>query len=103
MSTALSHRQLKQMVRSLIDSDPQLKRNIKSVAIFGSYLHGEQHADSDLDILVEFNETPGLIEFIRIQHFFEDNLHIRVDLCTPEMLSKYFRDDVLTEAETVYG
>lgn len=46
---------------------------------------------------------PGLFEFIEIQEQLSGALGRRVDLLTREALSKYFRDEVLEEAEPVYG
>ncbi len=40
---------------------------IRSLGLFGSYVRGEQKKNSDVDILVEFCETPGLFTFIRLE------------------------------------
>jgi predicted nucleotidyltransferase len=39
------------------------KYSVSYLGVFGSYVRGEQTRDSDLDVLVEFNEKPGLFEF----------------------------------------
>ncbi len=79
------------------------KHHICRLALFGSALHENFRADSDLDVLVEFEvgHVPGL-GFIRIQQELSDLLARNVDLNTPAFLSRYFRDQVLAEAEVVY-
>ena len=58
------------------------KYKIKEIGIFGSYVHGEQKKQSDLDILVEFEETANLslLDFIGIENYLSDILGIKVDL-----------------------
>ena len=86
-----------------IEADP-VKRDIKKASVFGSYAYGTPKADSDVDILIEFKPSAkvGLFEFVRIQKRMSDLIGKRVDLSTPAGLSKFFRDEVLKEAETVY-
>jgi predicted nucleotidyltransferase len=54
--------------------------------------------------LVDFDESipVGYFEIVRLQTMLEKALHSKVDIVTPRALSKYFRDAVLKEAETVY-
>jgi predicted nucleotidyltransferase len=53
---------------------------INSLALFGSYVRSEQKEGSDVDILVEFSETPSLLEFMRLEQFLSDSLGLQVDL-----------------------
>ncbi len=78
--------------------------HVRRLALFGSVLHGGFRPDSDVDVLVEFEpgHTPGL-RFFAMQDELSRLLGRRVDLNTPQCLSKYFRDDVLAEAEVIYG
>ena len=55
------------------------KYPIKSLAIFGSYARNEQSENSDLDLIVEFNDTIGS-QFIQLGDELEDNLGFKVDL-----------------------
>nr|WP_129670820.1 nucleotidyltransferase domain-containing protein [Candidatus Chloroploca sp. Khr17] len=43
---------------------PQLREeyDVERLGIFGSYVRNEQHAESDVDILVSFRNTPGLLK-----------------------------------------
>ena len=55
------------------------KYPIKSIAIFGSFARNEQNKDSDLDILVDFNDSIG-IQFIDLADEIENELGIKIDL-----------------------
>lgn len=78
--------------------------HICKLALFGSILGNDFHADSDIDILVEFHpgKTPGL-EFVEIQDRLSQLFGRPVDLNTPQDLSHYFREQVLANAKTIYG
>jgi len=80
------------------------KNRIKKLAIFGSSIKGKLKSDSDIDILVEFEEghTPGLITFCGMQNELTDMIGREVDLRTPQDLSRYFRDEVIKTAEVQY-
>ena len=80
------------------------KRHIKRLALFGSVLRPDFRADSDVDVLVEFEPglTPGFGFFV-IQDELSELLGRKVDLNTPGFLSPYFRDRVIEEAETEYA
>jgi uncharacterized protein len=53
---------------------------IKELGIFGSYIRQEETETSDLDLLVEFSETPSLIRFINLEYYLSDHLGVKVDL-----------------------
>ena len=76
---------------------------IRRLSLFGSVLRGDFREDSDVDVMVEFEPgmTPGS-GFIGIQDELSALLGRQVDLNTPRSLSKYFRDEVLREAEALY-
>ena len=76
---------------------------IRRLALFGSVLRDDFHPDSDIDVLVEF--LPGVrvgLALIRLQDELSAMLGRQVDLNTPGSLSKYYRDEVLREAEALY-
>lgn len=65
--------------------------HVKDLAIFGSYSRNEQKADSDIDLLVEFDAPVG-VEFIDLANYLEDLLQARVDLVSRNGIKpKYFR------------
>jgi len=82
------------------------KHRIKRLALFGSVLRPDFRSDSDVDVLVGFEPgaVPGLFGIARM----ERELSIlfggrKVDLRTPEDLSRYFRQNVIEEAEVQYA
>ena len=77
---------------------------IRSVAIFGSYVNGTPSEDSDIDVLIDFEPTAvvGFFAMSDIKDSFESILRKSVDLLTPQAISKYFRDEVLAQAEYIY-
>ena len=79
------------------------KHHIRKFALFGSVLREDFCPESDVDVLVEFEpgKTPGLA-FFSMQDELSEMFGRPVDLNTPLCLSKYFRDEVLAEAEAVY-
>ena len=79
---------------------------IRRLAIFGSALRPDFRPDSDIDVLIEFEpeHTPGLFGIARLERELSALFGGRkVDLRTPEDLSRYFRQRVLEEAEVQYA
>lgn len=80
--------------------------HIRRLAIFGSALRSDFRPDSDIDVLVEFepDHVPGLFGMARLERELSMLLggH-KVDLRTPEDLSRYFRQEVLEEAKVQYA
>jgi len=79
------------------------RNHIRRLAFFGSVLRDDFAPESDVDVLVEFEEgqVPGLA-FITMQDELSELLQRNVDLSTPACLSPYFRQEVLDEAEALY-
>jgi hypothetical protein len=79
--------------------------HIRKLAIFGSVLRDDFRPDSDIDVLVEFDPAhiPGYIRLADIALELSDIVGRPVDLNTPNMLSRYFRDQVLAHAEVQYA
>jgi len=79
------------------------RHRIRRLALFGSVLRDDFRPESDIDVLVEFEPgaTPGF-GFIGLQDKLSEILGHKVDLNTPQCLSKYFADDVLREARVLY-
>ena len=74
---------------------------VESLGLFGSYLRGEADADSDLDLLVRFHQTPGLIRFVELENHLSDLLGLRVDLVMAEALKPNIGRRVLAEVEAL--
>jgi len=79
-------------------------RGVRKLSLFGSVLRGDFDPDrSDIDVLVEY--LPGMHPGIRhfgFQDELADMLGRNVDLCTPPMLSAYFRKNALTDSLALY-
>lgn len=82
------------------------RHHIRRLSLFGSVLRNDFRPDSDVDVLVEFEEgqAPGLIRLAGMELELSEMLGGRkVDLNTPRCLSRYFRDRVVQEAEVQYA
>ena len=82
------------------------KNHIRKLSLFGSALRGELGKDSDIDMLVEFGPgaTPTLFDLARMERELSPLVGGRkVDLRTPQDLSRYFRDEVLSSATVEYA
>jgi uncharacterized protein len=79
------------------------KHNIRKLSLFGSVLRDDFRPESDVDVLVEFEpeHIPGLA-FFDMEEELSRIFGRKVDLNTPQFLSRYFRDKVLSEAEVQY-
>ena len=78
--------------------------HIRRLSLFGSVLCEDFTSDSDVDVLVEFEpgHTPGF-GFITLQDKLGEMFGRKVDLNTPQCLSRFFRERVITEAELLYA
>ncbi|MDR7898032.1 nucleotidyltransferase family protein [Thermosynechococcus sp. JY1334] len=71
---------------------------VKTLQLFGSVVREEAHAESDVDLLVEFERPVGLFTFIELKEYLEEILSCSVDLGTPQSLRSTLREEVLKEA-----
>jgi len=79
------------------------RHHIRRLSLFGSVLRDDFGSDSDVDVLVEFEtgHVPGLA-FFDMEAELSQILGRKVDLSTLQFLSRYFRDEVLNEAQEQY-
>ncbi len=80
------------------------RNHISKMSLFGSAVAEQLGPDSDIDLLVEFEEgrTPGLFSIVRMEMELAEVLGRKVDLRTAEDLSQYFRDEVIRHAAVQY-
>lgn len=76
---------------------------LKSVGVFGSFSRNEEKAGSDIDLLVEFEESPDLLELIGIEQSLTDLLHRKVDLITKRSLSPLLNDYIQKDLIPLFG
>ncbi|MHB9022589.1 MAG: nucleotidyltransferase family protein [Armatimonadota bacterium] len=81
------------------------KHHIIKLALFGSVLRDDFRPDSDIDVLVWFDPAhlPSLLGIAGMEIELTEMLGRKVDLRTPEELSRYFRQEVVDEAEVQYA
>lgn len=74
---------------------------VQTLGVFGSYVRQEQRADSDLDILVTFLETPSLLKFIELEYYLSDAFGVKVDLVMKDALKPAIGTQILKEVMLV--
>ena len=79
------------------------KYKVKEIGVFGSYVRGEQKKKSDVDILVEFDDssTLSLLAFIGLENHLSDVLGVKVDLVEKSTLKPRIGKRVLEEVVNV--
>jgi hypothetical protein len=78
----------------------QERYKIRELGVFGSYVRQEQTENSDVDVLVEFFETPSLLKFVNLENYLSDSLGVKVDLVHKAGLEPRIGERIL--AEVVY-
>lgn len=71
--------------------------NVHSIGVFGSYARGEERPDSDVDLLVEFDEPIGLFRYIELEDYLSEILGVKVDLVTRKALKPRMGKGILAE------
>jgi predicted nucleotidyltransferase len=89
-----------QEIESIIRDEKPILRcrfKVKEIGIFGSFVRGEQKDSSDLDLLIDFEEPPGLIRYVGLQNYLSDKIGERVDLITKSGLKPRIGGHILKE------
>lgn len=81
--------------------DLRERYGVRSFALFGSYVRGDQGPDSDLDVLVRFDDPPGLLAFIDLEDELGDLLEHSVDLVVDDSLKPRIGERVKREVEPI--
>lgn len=86
----------KQVLRQ---SKPLLREQyqVTSLGIFGSYARGEQTAESDLDILIDYEQAPTLFQLVELRNYLSRQVGLKVDLVTKNGLKPRIQAKVLSE------
>ena len=78
------------------------KFGISRIGLFGSFVRGEQKEDSDIDLLVEFQEGKKTFRnFIEFSEYIEKTLGRKVEVLTPESISPYITPYIKNEVKYV--
>ncbi|MBV9387568.1 MAG: nucleotidyltransferase family protein [Chroococcidiopsidaceae cyanobacterium CP_BM_ER_R8_30] len=78
----------------------QEKYKVKEMGIFGSYARDEQNEDSDIDVLIDFEQAPSLLKFIELENYLSQIIGIKVDLVMKRVLKPRIGQKIL--AEVIY-
>jgi len=91
---------LDEIRRLLRQEMPRLRgeHSVRSLEIFGSFVRGEASENSDLDLLVVFDDAPTLFGFIRIEDELSQLLGVKVDLVMKDGLKPALGARILAEA-----
>ncbi len=92
-----------EIIQTLREQLPVLRQRfgVRSLSLFGSRVRGDARPDSDLDLLVDFTETPSLLRFVELEYYLSDLLSLRVDLVMAEALKPRSVRQILAEREPV--
>lgn len=95
--------EMAEMLTILRQNMPHLSSdfNVQSLGVFGSYVHGSAGLDSDLDVLVEFSDTPTLFQFVRLQRALSEMVGAEVDLVMKSGLKPVLGKQILAEVVPV--
>jgi predicted nucleotidyltransferase len=92
--------EVKQTLREHLP-DLRERYGVRSFALFGSYVRGEHGPNSDLDVLVTFDDPPGLLAFIELEDRLSELLDHPVDLVVENSLKPRIGERVKQEVEPI--
>jgi uncharacterized protein len=93
----------KEWIEIILHHQQQLKGfGVKRLGVFGSFVRDQAKEDSDIDFLIEFfPEQKTFDNYIDLAFYLEDLLGRKIELVTPQSLSKYIGPYILKEVEYV--
>ena len=89
----------KKIIHKIKSQKDYLYKNfdISKIGIFGSYAKDDFSLHSEIDILVEFNNTPSLFKFFKLEEYLESLLEKKIDLVREQGLKPRIKDQILSE------
>ena len=90
-------KKLKQIQSILASSKNELRKmyKVKELGVFGSYARGEQKKSSDLDILVRFNPSATLFDFVGLGNYLEEKLKMKVDIVSEKGIRTELKSSII--------
>lgn len=81
----------------------QVNFHIVKLGLFGSFARGDNKSDSDIDLIVEFEEnTQNLFDLKRkLKAYIKENLNLEVDICREKYIKPRYKKAILNEAQYV--
>ena len=74
---------------------------VREMGVFGSYARQEQSGQSDLDILVDFERSIDLFDFVELKDFLSEQLNVKVDLVMKNSLKPALKEVILREVRYI--
>jgi predicted nucleotidyltransferase len=93
---SLTKKQKEQIITNLKILNPTM------IGVFGSYVHAEGTMSSDIDVIVDFQDSHGF-KYFEAASTLEKALGKKVDLVTPRSVSKHLIEDIKKTVEYIYG
>jgi len=85
-----------------LNRDVLIGFGVRQIGIFGSFARNSQKENSDIDLLVQFDEDKlNYSNYINLAYYLEDNLSTKIDLLTIDSLSPHIAPRILQEVEYV--
>jgi len=94
---------IEEILAKLREMKPLLgeRYKVKEISLFGSFVHGEQDASSDIDILAEFDSEADLFDLVGLALYLEEIFQRPVDVISKKALRTELRESVLLDAIAV--
>lgn len=95
-------REIIEKLKSL--EQPLRERDITSLSLFGSIVRGHAQAESDIDVLVDFDRRTNfdIVDLAGVQNFLEEHLYRKVDVVIKDSVRPRLKDSIFREAEKVF-
>jgi len=90
-----------QILNNIRNSKPEIVKefHVKEIGVFGSYVRGEEKADSDIDILVDFEKPIDLFRFLDLEERLSELSGRKVDLVSKKALKPHIGKVILAEVQ----
>lgn len=94
----------KQILDFISNNKNLLKRqfHVSKIGLFGSYARNEQTDNSDIDLIIDFEENTNNLYDIKIElkRFFKENLNLEIDICREKYIKPIYKSRIIKE--TIY-
>ena len=92
-------RMIEDVEKTIAREKDEIRRRYKAdiKGIFGSYARGDFRADSDLDLLVDFDDGASLFDLVGLGQYLEEVLGCKVDVVSRRSLREELRSSVLND------
>jgi uncharacterized protein len=88
-------------IKKILRANKEILRDrykVKRIGLFGSYVRGDTHSGSDVDVLVEFSDTISLLRLVSLENYLTGLIGIKVDVVPREDIRRELKDAILKEA-----